>query len=241
MVRPLSSSRSIVMKVLATAAASSVVALVIVACSGASPTELFNDVNPSKPTSGGGRDAASREPELDDPGPGPGPGPGSGTDPRDAGDAGPTADAGPTTGDGGQDASFDGSPDGSVKPPIAGYIPCGGANKVCNAKTEACCIKQGAPPDLECKAFNGGGNACSGGSLSVKCNDRSDCPLGQVCCGLLDDNEGYLSVQCRLTCIGGNNLTAVRFCDPRALTDECLNIGQQCVLSQRLPGFGVCK
>jgi hypothetical protein len=232
------------MKVLATAAASSVVALVIVACSGASPTELFSEANPSNPTSGVGRDA-SKAPGPDDPGPGPGPGPGPdprpGTGPGDAGDSGTTDDAGPDSSDAGKDASLDGSPDGSVKPPIAGYIPCGSSTNACNAKTQACCIKQGTPPDLECKTLNGGGNACSGGALPARCNDRSDCPLGQVCCGMLDDNEGYLSVQCRLTCIGGNNVTAVRFCELGALTDECFDIGKQCAPSQRLPGFGVCQ
>jgi hypothetical protein len=37
------------------------------------------------------------------------------------------------------------------------------------------------------------------------------------------------------------NTTTVRFCDPKAPTDECAEIGKACTVSGSLDGFHVCK
>ncbi len=232
------------MKFFAVASASSLVALLIAACSGASPTELFAAGDTSKATPSDGASPSTRpgrpgSPGDDEPGD-----PQTPRVPENPGTAPP--DAGPISSDAGpNDASTDASPtdassDGATRLPLAGNIPCGSRATQCAVSSEACCAKQGPPAEYECKALGNGSNAC-GGALPVRCNDRSDCPANQVCCGMLDQDDGYTSVQCRLTCLGGNNVTAVRFCDLTALNDECLAIGQQCMPSQRLPGFGVCQ
>ena len=84
--------------------------------------------------------------------------------------------------------------------------------------------------------------ACVGGQ-PIKCDDRSDCPSGQVCCGAFDQNQGYRSVQCATSCTNSPipGTTAVRFCDPDAPVDECASIGKTCTASGSLQGYSVCK
>jgi hypothetical protein len=85
-----------------------------------------------------------------------------------------------------------------------------------------------------------GGLACQGG-LAIKCDDQTDCPTGNVCCGMFDENFGYKSVSCSLACVNAGSIKAVRFCDQDATTDECTAIGKTCQWSGSLPGYSVCK
>jgi hypothetical protein len=91
---------------------------------------------------------------------------------------------------------------------------------------------------LECE--NAGFVSCVG-KTTIACDDRTDCPAGQVCCGTLEDNSGYTSVSCATTCNSIPGLRAVRFCDPSAALDECAALGKYCGPSQSLPGFNVCR
>ena len=50
---------------------------------------------------------------------------------------------------------------------------------------------------FECVA--NGAAACVGGQ-KIACDDRTDCPSGQVCCGAFDNNQGYRAVQCAASC-----------------------------------------
>ncbi len=99
----------------------------------------------------------------------------------------------------------------------------------------------GGDKSYECVASASLG-ACQGGT-TIRCDDRSDCPTNQVCCGVFDQNWGYRSVQCQTACTTSPipNTTAVRFCDPKAPTDECTAIGKNCEPSGSLAGFHVCK
>jgi hypothetical protein len=107
-----------------------------------------------------------------------------------------------------------------------------------------CCVRKDDFRDnaLSFECAGTGIAACAGG-LAVRCDDRSDCPGGQVCCGSFDQNFGYKSVQCQTSCNGSPNpnVTTVRFCDPYAPADECAEIGKTCTASQGLSGFSICK
>jgi hypothetical protein len=78
--------------------------------------------------------------------------------------------------------------------------------------------------------------------VTIKCDDETDCPKGQVCCGTFEQNSGYKQVSCSPTCQSvGSTITAVRFCDQNAAVDECAADGKTCGWSQKLPGYSVCK
>ena len=94
---------------------------------------------------------------------------------------------------------------------------------------------------FSCTATNGIAE-CIGGT-PIRCDDRSDCPSNQVCCGSFEQNSGYKSVQCQASCNGSPipSVTTVRLCDPTTVLDECLEIGLVCTPSGSLDGFHVCK
>jgi hypothetical protein len=78
--------------------------------------------------------------------------------------------------------------------------------------------------------------------LAIHCDDRTDCPGSQVCCGAFDKNSGYRQVECANDCNSTPPGTSgVRLCDPSAPTDECAAIGGSCQPSGSLPGYHVCK
>jgi hypothetical protein len=209
--------------------ASSALLVAVVACSGASSTELFGpagssqfgtEPGPTENPSGAG----SSSPNLPAPSH---PDPGSG-----GSSSGSTSSGGP------EDAGKDASP-----PTNNATIFCGKTNTTtttCNAKTEVCCGSWNGGwggPNFECEPA--GVMACAGGT-KIACDESSDCPTGQICCGSLD-NSGYTDVACRPTCNSTPGIRAVRFCNPDATTDECAAVGQYCGNSQSLPGFHVCR
>ena len=89
----------------------------------------------------------------------------------------------------------------------------------------------------------GGGIAWCAGGTPVRCDDRTDCPSNQVCCGSFEEHSGYSTVQCQPNCNGSPipSVTTVRFCDPHAPADECADIAKVCRPSGSLDGFHVCK
>lgn len=85
-------------------------------------------------------------------------------------------------------------------------------------------------------------NACNQG-VPLRCDDKTDCSLGQVCCAAFDSGGGgYRGSQCSFTCtvspIPGT--TAVQLCDPKNPVSEC-DAGKTCSPSGSLPGYSYCK
>lgn len=92
---------------------------------------------------------------------------------------------------------------------------------------------------LECAATLLG--VCKQG-IAIKCDDQTDCPTGQLCCGTFDESSGYRSVQCQTQCSTTTPDTiSVRFCDPDAPVDECQSSGHTCQPSDSLSGYSICR
>jgi hypothetical protein len=113
----------------------------------------------------------------------------------------------------------------------------------CSTANQICCgRREGGDWEFACVSSTNPFQACGGGA-QIRCDDRTDCAAGQVCCGAFDSNSGYRGVQCASSC---NNspipgFQPVRFCDAKAPTDECAEIGKTCTPSGSLDGFSVCK
>jgi hypothetical protein len=103
------------------------------------------------------------------------------------------------------DAGADATPDVvEAPPPGAGKIACGSSE--CTAGSDNyCCAGYGAP-SFSCKNDNSFlAGACSGGAAhALFCDEKADCPTGQVCCDQ-PDGIGTLA-QCASTRGGGKVL-----------------------------------
>ena len=217
--------------------------LAVVACSGASSTELFDPPGGSQlgtepgPTNDDGSSGAIR--------------PGSSGSSGSSGEGTSTSSSSSSSGASGSSSSGSSGSSGTSSsggpkdagndppPPPPSTIRCGGA-KSCTAGAEICCrswFGQG-PPTYACEPA--GFVACAAGT-SIACDDETDCPNGQVCCGTLEQNSGYTSVACKNSCNSLPGLRSVRFCDPKAAVDECVAAGMFCGPSQSLPGYYVCR
>ena len=217
--------------------------LAVVACSGASSTELFDPPGGSQlgtepgPTNEDGSSGAISPGSSGSSGGSSGEGASSSS--SSSSGASGSSSSGSTSGGssssgGTKDAGQDPPP-----PPPKSTIYCGGT-KSCAAGAEICCSSwfgQG-PPTYECEPA--GFLACAAGT-TIACDDQTDCPNGQVCCGTLQNNSGYTSVECKNKCTNLPGLRSVRFCDPKAAVDECLAAGMSCGPSQSLPGYYVCR
>ena len=108
-----------------------------------------------------------------------------------------------------RDASM-GTDAGAADVGTTGLVACG--NQFCKAGVEACCITQTGRtcvPDVP--------NGCNG--FATRCDDRSDCPGGQLCCFV--PNGGPVPTgTCQSSCSSG-----VQFCKTTA---ECVG-GGPCV------------
>lgn len=213
-------------------------AVIVVGCSGASSSELFAQPGSSELPNEPEDEPSTSTPESSSPTGGSksskkgSKGGGSKKGSKDDG----SKDDGPK-----DDGSSGGSPDKT--PPAASTILCGpvgpgGAKKTCQAKTEVCCVGWGPAPEFECEAA--GKLACVT-RTSIACDDGSDCPSGEICCGRREEHTGYMKVECRATCKDGPAMRAMQLCDPNAAQDECAPSGKQCVPSDVLPGYHVCR
>ena len=122
-------------------------------------------------------------------------------------------------------------------------IYCGADNNsqavFCSTKSQECCgTKSLGDPNVSYACVANGGS-CSG--IPIHCDDRTDCPSTQVCCGAFDQMAGYLSVECKNACNSTGSTAGVRMCDPNAATDECASIGKTCSQSGSLTGFYRCN
>lgn len=210
-------------------------ASVVLACTGATETELF-----SAPT-----DAVSgTEPSPT----GAGVGSDDGTNAASSTSSGGSSSgaSGSSTSSSSSSSSTSSSSSGSSGAPDAGPPPwksagitCG--DETCTASSEFCCARPGDfGTDFQCRATGSGG--CQRGAL-FRCDDRTDCPLNQVCCAAFDnDNGGYRFSTCTPTCTAASvqNFTAVRLCDMNAPVDECQAIGKTCQPSQSVEGYAYC-
>jgi hypothetical protein len=209
--------------------------LAVVACSGASSTELFGPAgsaqlgtDPAPPNDDGSSGAAGSSGSS---------GTSSSGGESSSGTSGSTS--GGTSSGGTKDAGADTS-----TPPGGGSVACPatgpGAKTSCTPGTEICCgpTTGWGDPKFRCEAASL--LACAAG-MKIACDDSTDCPTGQVCCGSLRNNGGYTSVECKKTCENMPGLRAVRFCDPKAAVDECDALGQHCEPSQSLAGYHVCR
>lgn len=228
-------------RLLVLAAVASSIALVA-ACGGATDSELF---------AAPGSSEFGTVPSADDPSSSTSSGSGGGS----SGLPG-SGSSSSTSSSGGSMSSSGGSSSGgsSGSTTDAGVSDAGSANKgiwcgednsgddvYCSAGTACCAGKGPGGPSLKCSA-GGGITACPIGNLAIRCDDQTDCPGGQVCCGMFSEQTGYQSIQCASSCNSvGNTIRAVRFCDPKAAVDECQAIGKTCGWSQGLPGYGICK
>ena len=217
--------------------------LAFLACSGASGSELFSPPESSEL----GTDPGSSNGEGSS---------GTASSSGTSGSSGLSSTGGPSsssgsTSSGGSSSGSSGSSSGETKdagkdsapPPAPGAsIYCGQTvpGTTCNAGSQICCGRWNGSnkPKFACEPT--GLVACAGGT-DIACDDRTDCPAGQVCCGTLPDGSGYTSVGCKTTCNNFPGVRAVRFCDPKAAVDECAAIGQFCGPSQSLPGYNVCR
>jgi hypothetical protein len=200
-------------------------AVIVVGCSGASSSELFGQPASSEVPKEPEDEPSTSTPESSSPAKG-SKGGGSKSS-KDDGSKG--------------DGSSGGSPDKT--PPAASTILCGpigpgGAKKTCQAKTEVCCVGWGPDAEFECEAASK--LACVA-RTSIACDDGSDCPSGEVCCGSREDHTGYMKVECRPTCKDSPAMRAVQLCDPNAAQDECAPSGKECLPSDVLPGYHFCR
>jgi hypothetical protein len=77
--------------------------------------------------------------------------------------------------------------------------------------------------------------------IALECTSSSQCPNGQVCCGI--NNNGYTTISCQAVMCSGN-LTGgghyVQFCDPN-VPNDCPSSAPNCQMSTRLNGVYVCQ
>jgi hypothetical protein len=196
----------------------------LAACGGSTGTELFDrptattlGAEPSNSGEGTPSSTATASAPKKDP-----------TTPSEPTDAGTTKDAEPST-DPGKDA---GEP---PPPPPAAKVRCG--DDACNAGSEYCCASYAGQgkAKLECQStlLSVPLPLCNG--VKLACDDQSDCPSGQVCCGTVDNGK-VAGTSCRASCQGG-----ARLCDPKAAVDECAASDMKCGSSNLLDGYGFCR
>lgn len=205
----------------------------VAACGGANPTDLFD--GPASTSLGSDPGAGSN-------------GAGSNGGDSNGGDSNGSSGSGGSSGSIGVDggtATDAGKPDaGDPKPWKSPGVFCGKdqVGPVYCGDGELCCGRTAGNEKRWLECVPDGIAACAAG-VSIRCDDQTDCPGAQICCGTFDPYGGYRDVRCANDCnapiIPG--LVAVRFCDINAPTDECAAIGLTCTASDSLGGFAACR
>lgn len=212
----------------------SVFVFVFSACSGASSSDLFG---PPLVTASSETEPAPSTDESDAPGGESSSSTDSGVPSKNGGDGQKDSGTGEESKDNGTDAGKDaGAPTGPV-------IHCGqgSSSQLCSVNQEICCVSLD-PNSSHIASYaceEDSSLACANG-IPVECDDTSDCPAAQFCCGTLGSNSRYESVFCSPTCDSETNLTRVQFCDPKLSVSDCPT-GTLCVQSISMPGFSVCQ
>jgi hypothetical protein len=92
----------------------------------------------------------------------------------------------------------------------------------------------------------GAPTACTGvGSLAIVCDDASDCPTGQVCCGAIVGGPGGIGVVNKIGCLAPGSCPASSntvLCDPPGATGNPIcYTGTTCKMSMTtMPGYNIC-
>ena len=114
----------------------------------------------------------------------------------------PAPDAGTTTSSPDASAAVDASPDVVVAPPPgAGKIACGSSD--CTVSANVYCCAGYATPSASCRnndSFDDVFGCANGIAHALYCDEKADCPTGQVCC---DTDQGSGTVaKCSASCGG---------------------------------------
>ena len=219
--------------------ASSALLVAVIACSGAETTELFDPVTTSNGTNPSGSSGSSSSSSSS----------GSGASGTSSGS--PTSSGGPgspgsSSGTSGNTSSGNTTIDaGTNPPPNNGTIFCGD-NPPCPTATDVCCVSLESGigtdqnPAYECK--KAGLLPCLG-TNKFACDDTTDCPSGQICCGSFDQSGTHGSTECRTAsqCKSQGSSRVGILCDPSAAPDQCSGFGMACEESVTLPGYYVCR
>ncbi len=197
-----------------------IMAAALVACGGATESDLFGTPNGSS-----GNDASTTKDATS--------GNDGGVTPDDATvtlDATPIIDATPLP-----DVSVIDS--GPTDPGTLCFTP---SQTFCKNESELCCIKQ---QGSTCIASN---TASSCVTTKMFCDNSDSCKQGEVCCGsIINNGQGnfYTEIKCSASC----NVTAQqipgqrRFCNPAHNPDDCAVHGLTCKQSGLLPGYYICQ
>lgn len=201
------------------------VGLVVAACSGANPTDLFGSSGSGGASSGTTSTSASS----------------SSTSSSSTSSGGTDASTSSSTSSGGKDAAVDApAPLGDKD-----HVFCGSANgdDVYCQTGSICCARgktQGGQLKYDTYECLPNKNQCSGNLDAVlECDDKDDCNPGEFCCAQTFPAGGNSTRYVRTQCQQNNcNGYSARMCQV-GKTDECLN-GAECKQSQVLKDFGVC-
>jgi hypothetical protein len=121
-----------------------------------------------------------------------GSGNGDGTTGNDGGNDGGTGDDGGPGNEGGPPICI--RPDGGA-PSNPSSVECGG--QPCSVPTNVCCDRFWVDGGVKCQPA---AQQCQGPTLA--CDEKADCPTGQVCCLIVNGGNGGFATECRQTCPG---------------------------------------
>jgi len=218
------------------------------ACSGASETGLFaaTSIDGTEPAPPGGGTTD------DDGGASSGGTSGGGASSGGASSSSGSGSSSSSSGGASSGAPADGGVDGGKPAVDAGPpwkspgVTCGvtgsGAKAYCTGN-KLCCVTLDENVEWEFACVSASSaSACQDGR-KMRCDDRTDCPQGQVCCATFEQGFGYRSSQCQASCASTPppGTSFVRFCDPKAPVDECVALGKACKASQSLDGYSYCQ
>jgi hypothetical protein len=151
----------------------------------------------------------------------------SGTGGSTSGTGGSTSGTGGGTGGGGGGVGGQGGAGGAVTTAFVGCetTPCDVSNG------GYCCLPQDGG-NASCET---GGTGCSDGFAQTFCDEPSDCPPAEECCGTFSIIDGYSLLECVASCSGPSHFI---LCDSNA---DCGG-NDECDTSSYLPaGYEVCK
>lgn len=200
--------------------------MVVLACSGATDTEFFAPFQGTAGTQPGDGDDVTPDDTSSS---------SSSSSSSSGGKGGSTSSSSSSGGTTKKDSGVDTGPPPPQPPQHP--IQCGN-NAPCAAGSQVCCASvKDTGSTYQCKPA--APTACPG-AIRVACDDRTDCPADQICCGMLVTGVGYNSIECKSNCTSVPGVRAVHFCDPDAQVDECIDYGGTCIPSQSMPGYFVC-
>ena len=135
-------------------------------------------------------------------------------------DPSPDASTASSSPDASSPAVVDGSADANAAapPPGAGKVACGGETCTANSGSTYCCAAYVQANNFECRNTSELiPGACAGGDgHALFCDEKADCPSGQICC---DQPDGIGTVaKCATSCNGGKILCKEDFDCPSGKT-----------------------